>query len=169
MLRDDDAKTYSNLGMTFQETGRLDEAIATLGRAIALGPDLAEAHNNLGTPYEDRPARRGDRRLPPRPGAQVESGRGLRATSSSRCIFIPISMPRQSSPSIATGHAEFATPLAAEIQPHTNDRFPDRKLRIGFVSPDFRGHPVGQLLLPLFSHHDRRADRSSSLFGRARA
>ena len=28
--------------------------------------------------------------------------------------------------------------------------------RIGFVSPDFRGHPVGRSLLPLFTEHDRR-------------
>ena len=50
----------------------------------------------------------------------------------------------------------YAEPLAAEIRPHDNDRAPARKLRVGFVSPDFRDHPVGQLLLPLFSHHDRR-------------
>ena len=48
-----------------------------------------------------------------------------------------------------------AAPLAAQIRPHPNDRAPDRRLRVGFVSPDFHGHPVGQLLLPLFTHHDR--------------
>jgi predicted O-linked N-acetylglucosamine transferase (SPINDLY family) len=51
---------------------------------------------------------------------------------------------------------QYAEPLAAEIRPHPNDRATDRPLRIGFVSPDFRDHPVGRLLLPLFAHHDRR-------------
>ncbi len=49
-------------------------------------------------------------------------------------------------------HAE---PLRGPIQPHSNDRSPDRRLRIGYVSPDFRDHVVGRNVLPLFQHHDR--------------
>src|SRR5262249_35834846 len=52
--------------------------------------------------------------------------------------------------------AQFAAPLAVEIRPHRNDRTPGRCLRVGFVSPDFVGHPVGQSLLPLFARLDRR-------------
>ena len=37
---------------------------------------------------------------------------------------------------------------------HRNDRSPDRRLRIGFVSPDFRAHTIGRFLLALFEHHD---------------
>ncbi len=39
--------------------------------------------------------------------------------------------------------------------PHSNDRTADRKLRIGYVSPDFRDHPVGRSFLPLLVNHDR--------------
>src|SRR5437764_416717 len=38
---------------------------------------------------------------------------------------------------------------------HHNDRSPDRRLRIGYVSPNFREHPVGRAMLPLLEHHDR--------------
>ncbi|HLZ10393.1 MAG TPA: hypothetical protein VKT80_17525, partial [Chloroflexota bacterium] len=34
---------------------------------------------------------------------------------------------------------------------------PDRRLRIGYVSPDFREHPVGYLMTPVLAHHDRSA------------
>jgi protein O-GlcNAc transferase len=37
---------------------------------------------------------------------------------------------------------------------HGNDRSPDRRLRIGYVSPHFGSHVVGHNLLPLFRQHD---------------
>ena len=72
------------------------------------------------------------------------------------CIFIP----SYDAQAILAEHRrwarQYAEPLAAQIRPHQNDRAPDRRLRVGFLSPDFRDHPVGQSLLPLFAHHDRR-------------
>ena len=47
-----------------------------------------------------------------------------------------------------------ALPLRSTWRPHTNDPSPERKLRIGYVSPDFRDHVVGRTLLPCFEAHD---------------
>ena len=52
----------------------------------------------------------------------------------------------------ARRHAE---PLKAAWLPHGNSREPDRRLRIGYVSPEFKVHPVGRFILPLFVEHDR--------------
>ncbi len=45
-------------------------------------------------------------------------------------------------------------PLAAATAGHGNDRAPERRLRIGYVSADLREHPVGRFMLPLLAHHD---------------
>jgi predicted O-linked N-acetylglucosamine transferase (SPINDLY family) len=56
----------------------------------------------------------------------------------------------------------YARPLEAQIEAHTNDRSQDRtstrsvesRLRVGYVSPDWREHPIGRFMLPLLSNHD---------------
>jgi protein O-GlcNAc transferase len=53
-------------------------------------------------------------------------------------------------------HRQHAEPLAQLIAPHANDPNPDRRLRIGYISPDFRDHPVGRFMLPLLKSHDHR-------------
>ena len=49
---------------------------------------------------------------------------------------------------------EHAHALSRNIEPHANDRSPDRRLRIGYVSPDFRDHVVARFMLTLLEHHD---------------
>lgn len=52
----------------------------------------------------------------------------------------------------ARRHAE---PLRAQIRPHANARVPGRRLRIGYLSPNFREHPVAAFFEPALRHHDR--------------
>jgi predicted O-linked N-acetylglucosamine transferase (SPINDLY family) len=51
---------------------------------------------------------------------------------------------------------QHAEPLKKFIQPHANSRDADRRLRIGYVSADFRDHAVGRNVLPLLREHDHR-------------
>ncbi|MEA2709285.1 MAG: hypothetical protein QOF78_1886, partial [Phycisphaerales bacterium] len=46
-------------------------------------------------------------------------------------------------------------PLRPSRTPHTNDRSPQRRLRIGYVSPDFKQHPVGLHIAPAIANHRR--------------
>lgn len=40
-------------------------------------------------------------------------------------------------------------------KPPTNSWQPDKRLRVGFVSPDFRHHSVAYFIEPVFAHHDK--------------
>lgn len=44
----------------------------------------------------------------------------------------------------------------ATLRAHDNDRDPARRVRVGYVSADFRDHAVARFLEPVIEHHDRR-------------
>ena len=48
-----------------------------------------------------------------------------------------------------------AKPLREKRRPHPHDRSLDRRLRVGYVSPDFRNHVLRFIALPVLREHDR--------------
>jgi len=153
-LRPNYAAAHCNLGKAMQETDRFDEAIAAYERAIALQPDLVEAWNNLGSTLAvcgcvDESLVCFRRALALQPGF---------ASAASNLLYTVYFHPRYDAATILAEHrawaARFAAPRTRLIQPHGHDRTPGRRLRVGFVSPDFRSHVVGANMLPYFVHHE---------------
>jgi predicted O-linked N-acetylglucosamine transferase (SPINDLY family) len=155
-FRPDHAETHNNLGLALSELGRLDEAIAAFGQAISLRPDYAEAHINLGVVFKDQG--RLDEALAEYRTAVALKPDMMVAASNLLCNLHY--HPDYDAQAILAEHRAWtrssADSLAAELGPPVNARAPDRRLRIGFVSPDFKNHPVGLSLVPLLSHLDRR-------------
>ena len=52
-------------------------------------------------------------------------------------------------------NALYAAPLGAEIRPHTNSPDPNRRIKIGYVSPDLHTHAIMKFVPALLEHHDR--------------
>jgi predicted O-linked N-acetylglucosamine transferase (SPINDLY family) len=151
------AAAHNNLGVALHGIDRLDEAIAAFARAIELKPDYAVAHDNLGNSLAA--TGRLDEAI-----AAHRHAIALRpdlAVAYDNLLFHLHHHPGYEAQALLAEHRQWASrlaaPLAGAIAPHGNARSIDRKLRIGFVSPDFRDHPVGRLVLPLFLHHDRAA------------
>ena len=44
---------FSNLGVTLQEQGKLDEAIEAFNKALSLKPDYAEVYYNMGIAFQE--------------------------------------------------------------------------------------------------------------------
>ena len=53
-----------------------------------------------------------------------------------------------------TWNARHAQSISAQAPPSTNDRSPERRLRIGYVSPDFQTHVQSLFTIPLLQNHD---------------
>ncbi|HWB54584.1 MAG TPA: hypothetical protein VG722_10340, partial [Tepidisphaeraceae bacterium] len=61
---------------------------------------------------------------------------------------------------LAEAHRQWNLRHAAPLprfKEYSNSRQPNRRLRIGYVSPDFRQHVVGRFIAPLFAHHNHEA------------
>jgi predicted O-linked N-acetylglucosamine transferase (SPINDLY family) len=150
------AGAHNNLGQVLCAQGRLDEAIAAFRRAIELEPDHAAAHNNLGFVFKLQG------RLDEALGCfrKAVELRPDFAAAASNAVYLLHFHPDYDAATILAEHrrweAHFAAPLARFIVPHANEAAPDRRLRIGYVSPHLRNHVVGHFLATLLEQHDRR-------------
>ena len=156
-LKSDYAEAHNNMGCALTETCRLEEAIGSFRQALAADPKFYRALSNLGT-------------------ALYREGRLEEAVAAYRQMLVM-------RPDYAAGRSNFlfclhydtlwdaatifaehqvwarhhAAPLAAFHEPHSNDRTVHRPLRVGYLSPDFRTHPVAFFVEPILKAQDRAA------------
>ena len=145
---------HNNLGTALESLGELTEAVAHYHKAIQLDPTYVEAYYGLGN------ARMAGGELAEaitiyRQALELRSDAGAH---SNLLFCMHYSPDFDTDALVAEGRrwqAQHAAPFRSEWQPHENERDPERRLRIGYVSADFRYHPVGWFMKPVFAHHDK--------------
>ncbi|HEX5242872.1 MAG TPA: tetratricopeptide repeat protein [Tepidisphaeraceae bacterium] len=152
----DFADPLYNMGIVLRSLDRLDESVSAFERAVAIAPNYAEAHSNLGSAYKDcgeldRAIASYRRALSIKPDPRTASN----------LLFALLFHPDFNSTQILEENRrwndQYAAPLKSLATPHANDRSPDRRLRIGYVSGELRDHPVGRSMMPLLEQRDREA------------
>jgi protein O-GlcNAc transferase len=153
-FRPEDADILNNLGNALQDAGEGARAVETYRRALVIRPGYPEFLHNLALALQIQGSAREAAeifgklaRLAPEP------------TFHTNRLFTLHFDPDASAKQIFEEHLEwdrrFAAPLRGEIRGHQNNRDPSWKLRVGYVSGDFRRHSVAFFIQPLLANHDR--------------
>jgi predicted O-linked N-acetylglucosamine transferase (SPINDLY family)/predicted SAM-dependent methyltransferase len=150
-LQPEHARMRVDLGLALMEQGRLEEAQAEMEQARQIAPDLAEAHHNLGLVHHQL-GRLDDAIHSVRHAHELAPDH---AGIHSNLLFILNYSARYGAAELYAEHRRYGDrhvqPVAA---PPPDPRWP-RRLRIGYVSPDFRSHVVASFILPAFARYDR--------------
>ena len=150
-LQPENTDNLNNLAALLAEAGNTEEARDIMEQLIASGRGLAHAYFNLGGIYRDygrldeaiAACRKGVELNPDNPDAYVN----LLLTLN----YSPACDPATFLQEHRRFGARFARPYV-EPQP---DRTWPRRLRVGYLSPDFRKHAVAQFSEPILANHDR--------------
>lgn len=160
-----DAFAQMNLANAHRRFGALDRALVHYREAVKTAPDLVLAWSNMLRPLMDAGDWDGAHAGLAAIRALREQGdpHWARYIAPMDSLLLPLAADERRD--IAAYHA---ARLAVDAPPLHRPRVrDDAKLRIGYVSRDFRHHAVGQLARALFLGHDRaRFDITAYSYGR---
>jgi len=161
-LRPDYAAGHNNLGTVLQRRGQYTDAEAHYRRALELRPDYADAYANLAETLKDtgRAAEAigfYDQAVALLPNeAEMGSNRLLALSGVETLTAAEITAQHAAwgdAVSAATPAAPVAVPATVPATVPAIGRT-EKRLRVGYVSPDFRRHSVAYFLEPILNHHD---------------
>jgi protein O-GlcNAc transferase len=152
-LSPDIAGIHNNLGNVFKIIGQIDKAIACYQKSIVIDPEFAMSYDNLGSALKDS-GRLNEAEICYRRALEINP---YYPNCYSNLIFSMIYNSHYEPRTIFSEHLNFAKryaePLRSEIPLHTNERNLSKRLRIGYVSPDFRQHSVAYFIEPVLAYH----------------
>ena len=133
---------------------RNDEARGHLHEALRLRPNYAAAHHDLGRICVEE-GLLAEAVMHYRTAAAVKPAPESQTNLLYLLNYLPETEPEQLFAEHRRWSEWFEQPLRAAWRPHVNDPKPERRLRIGYVSPDFRDHPVTSFIEPILKGHHR--------------
>jgi predicted O-linked N-acetylglucosamine transferase (SPINDLY family) len=149
------ADGWSNLAWVLSLNGRASEAEQAARRAIEFDPRNSNAYNNLGGALM-RQSRLREAETALREALRLRPDFALPHSNILFCLNYRDELPPETIfAEYQRWDAQHARPLAPAEPQFALDRTPGRRLRVGYVSPDFRTHAVALFAEALLAAHDR--------------
>ncbi len=142
-----------SLSALLSAQNRLPEARAAAEAALRINAGFSQAHVNLGSIHD----RLGDVRTARdhyRRARELDPGNLASWSGELYCLSHDADLDPQQ---VFRAHKAFGEQAEARVRaqaPHANDRDPERRLRVGVLSGDFRDHPVARFLEPVWRELD---------------
>jgi protein O-GlcNAc transferase len=145
---------YRGLGLAHEARGNLAQADEAFNQALKIQPEYVEGLCDLGRlkiviGRVDQAVDCFNQAINLRPTDPIAYSNRLAALH-----FLPDFDPVAIYHEHIDWNQKHAQPLNYEIRPHDNGRDPDRRLRVGYVSPDFHEHPVSFFMESVLAGHD---------------
>lgn len=149
----DNADAHNALGLAQASLGRQDDAVHHFERAVSLKPEMAEGWSNLAVCLAEQG--RTDEAIDAFRKALVV--RPLAPLIHSNLLLNLNYSSRQTPEKVRDEHFAWGDKYdesERKAEPHP-PLDPGRKLRVGYLSSEYRDHPVSGLLRGVLEHHDR--------------
>jgi len=150
------AEVHSNLGNALKDLNQLDDAVVSYQNALVIKPSYTETHSNLGTAFQAQ----GKLNEAVASYYNALTIKPDYAEVHSNLLFCMNNSELYSQKDIYAESclweaAHGLSDAALRIEHPHHDCSPERRLRIGYISPDFRKHSVSYFVLSLIASHDR--------------
>lgn len=157
-LRPEFAAAHSNLGLALKELGRLHDSEESFREALRIEPDHPDAVKGLALALlAQRKFADASAHLEKALGSKTESASGWRVLLGSYLYVPDLTLDARFEKHVEFGRKMAECAKARPLPPPTNNRAPDRRLRVGWLSSDFHRHPVARNLGILFRNRNRAA------------
>lgn len=146
---------YNDIGVVYQSMGNVKEAMINYGKALELNKDFHEAKNNLGVAYQSK----GEPEKAREYFRQALEINKYYFDAANNYIFALDLSENETVDSLIQVRKEWAkvheTPFLSKQKPHTNELTTNRKIRVGYLSGDFRFHSASFCFGTMLTNYDR--------------